>query len=47
MTPPTYQKEIYKFIVLVNCYLNMWARHSHTLVALNKLTPSVVKFKMG
>ena len=45
MTPPTSQQEIRLFTGIVNYYHNMWARQSHTLATLIKITPNKVKFK--
>ena len=45
MTPPTYQKEVCQFIGLVEYYLNMCARFSHTLASLTKMTSIKVKCK--
>ena len=45
MMPPTSQKLVQQLIGLVNYYLNMWARCSHTLETLNKINSSKVKFK--
>ena len=45
MTSPTSQKESHPFIGLVIYYWNMWARSSHTLAPLTKITSSKVKFK--
>ena len=45
MKPPTYQKEVWKFIGVVNYYHNIWARSSDTLATLTKIAPSNVNFK--
>ena len=45
MNPPNYQKEVRRFIGLVNYYRNMRARRSHKLVPLTKITFSKVKYK--
>ena len=38
MKPPTSQKELRNFIVVMNYYRNMWPRRSHKLVNLTILT---------
>ena len=38
MKPPTYRKEVRMFIGVANFYRNMWARCSHMLVTLTKIT---------
>ena len=38
MKPPTYQKEVPKFIGLINYYQYIWPRRSHILAPLIKLT---------
>ena len=45
MKSPTTQKELRKFIGVVNYYCNMWPRWSHTLAPLTKLTSIQRKFK--
>ena len=45
MNPPTSRKEARHFIGVLNYYRNIWARISHTLVHLTKITPSKVQFK--
>ena len=45
MIPPNTQKVIRKFTGLVYYYLNIWARPSHILYPLTKLTFSKVNFK--
>ena len=45
MMQPTSRIESPQLIGLVNYYQNLWARRSHTLAPLNKITPSKVKFK--
>ena len=45
MTPPNTPKQLCVFIVLVNCYRNMWSKHSHLLHPLTLLTSNNVKFK--
>ena len=35
MNPPTFRKELGKFVGVVNYYRNMWPRWPHTLVPLN------------
>ena len=37
ITSTTYQKQIHKYIGLLNYYLNMWARRPHTLSPLTKI----------
>ena len=43
--PPTSQTELRQFIGVVNYYRDIWARRSHTLAHLTKITSSKVKFK--
>ena len=45
MKPPNPQKEVHKFIGVVNYYHDMYERRSHTLVPLANIMPSIVKFK--
>ena len=45
MVRPTSQKEVRKFIGLINYYRNMWPRRSHALLPLTKLTYIKRKFK--
>ena len=45
MMPPTYRKEVLQFKGLVDYYRYMWARQSHKLEILTKITSSTVKFK--
>ena len=45
MMPSTSQKEINHFIGLVDYYHNIWARLSHALANLTKITSSKLKFK--
>ena len=45
MNPPTPRKEVQQFICLVNYYCNMWARCSHMLLNLTKITSNKVKLK--
>ena len=45
MVSPTSQKEVLKFIGLINYYRNMWPRRSHMLSPLTKLTSIKRKFK--
>ena len=45
MMASTSQKEINHFIGLVYYYHNIWARLSHALANLNKITSSKLKFK--
>ena len=45
MKPPTPQKEVQKFIGVINYYHNMWTKRSHTLEPLNKLKSIKKKYK--
>ena len=45
MKPPNPQKEVEKFIGVVNCCRNMWSRRSQKLAPLTKITSNKVKFK--
>ena len=45
MKPPTYQKEVRKFIGVVNYYCNMWPRMSHMLAPLTRITSNKSKFE--
>ena len=38
IVPPTSQKELQKFIVVIKYYRDIWPRRSHTLAPLTKLT---------
>ena len=40
MKPPTYRREVRKFIGVVNYYRGIWERISHTLLPLNNITSS-------
>ena len=40
-----YINEVRQFIGVVNYYCNMWARRSHKLAPLDKITSNKVKFK--
>ena len=37
MKPPTSQKEVQKFIGVINYYRDMWPRRPHTLATLTRL----------
>ena len=45
MKPPTLQKEVQKFIDVINYYRNVWPRRAHTLAHLTILTSIKRKFK--
>ena len=45
MKPPTSWKQAQVFIGVVNYYNNMWARFSHMLAPVTKITSNNVKFK--
>ena len=45
MVPPTSQKEVRKFIDVINYYHNMWPRRSHTLAPLIKKMSIKIYFK--
>ena len=45
VNPPTYQRQVQKFIGVVNYYRYMWPRRSHMLAPLTKLTSIKKKFK--
>ena len=45
MKPSTSQKEVQKFIGVINYYLNMWPRQSHTLAPLPRLIYIKRKFQ--
>ena len=45
MMPPSFRKEVCKFIDLLNYYRDMWERRSHILAPVTKLTTSKVIFK--
>ena len=45
MKPPISRKKVRQFIGVVNYYLDIWARRSHTLANLTNITYSKVKFK--
>ena len=45
MNPPTSQKEVRKFIGVLNYYRNICPRRSHTLAPLTRRTYNKSKFK--
>ena len=45
MNPPTSQKEVQKFIGVVNYYHDIWPRRSHVLEPLTRITPNKKKFE--
>ena len=45
MKPPTSQKEVRKFILVIYYYCDMWQTWLHTLAPLTKLTPLKKKFE--
>ena len=45
MMPPKNQKQVCSFIVLVNYYMDTWAKQSHLLQPLTVLTSNKVNFK--
>ena len=45
MKPPTYQKEVQKFIAVINYYRDAWSRRSHTLAPLTRLASIKRKLK--
>ena len=45
MNPPTSQKEVRKFIGVVNYYHDIWPRRSHVLEPLTRITPNKKKFE--
>ena len=45
MAPPTSQKEVQKFIGVINYYCDMYPIQSHTLATLTKLTSIKINFK--
>ena len=45
MNPPTYPKEVQKFIGVINSYQNMCSRRSHTLSPLTRLICIKRRFK--
>ena len=45
MKPSAPQKEVRKFIGVINCYRNMWPRRSHMLAPLTILTSIKRKFR--
>ena len=44
MNPPTSQKEVRKFIDVINYYRDMWPRRSHMLAPLTRLASIKRKF---
>ena len=46
MKPPTSQKEVQKFIDVINYYRDMWPRRSHTLVTLTQLMSIIRNVKL-
>ena len=44
MKPPTFRKEVHRFIGIVNYYRGMWERLSHILSPLTNITSSKVQF---
>ena len=45
LEPPAPRKEVRQFIVVVNYYRNIGAKHSHILAPSTNITSSKVKFK--
>ena len=45
MATPKYKQVIHRFIILVNCYRDMWYMRYNTILPSPRLTSEIVKFK--